>query len=416
MADEDLRRLEREATANDPAACMRYAGALEREGRRAEAARALRRAIDSEAAREVLAGYPAWAHPWATAGRARSLDVEPVVARPRVLWTAKVDHGPGLSSSQTAWSSHRLLASPLGVVCATDRGVVVLDPDSGAERWHRNWAKRALAGGSPWRPQLEIHGQTLLVWNGDALWRNDLATGKAHGELRAPWATQALLDRGLLVAVEEDAIVARSVGREAQGEELWRAPRPRGELVLAAAEDQVFIWSQGVIAAHDRSSGEERWQEFGSATFLADREGLVTLAEDPPRLELRDAKGQPVRRIEEGTWAFALTRDLVVVGVGGAQAVAVVERASGAQTMLPALRAAGAPIVARDVIYGATDEACSRLGACRASGEQLWGLDLPRPTGRGARSERSGVAALALLDRMVFAIVGETTLVALTDL
>src|SRR5581483_8342895 len=55
MADEALRRLEREAAAGDLQAALRYAGALEREGRRGEAACLLRRFPGEKAAQEALA-------------------------------------------------------------------------------------------------------------------------------------------------------------------------------------------------------------------------------------------------------------------------------------------------------------------------------------------------------------------------
>src|SRR2546423_8703389 len=133
MADEQVRRLEREAAAGDPAAALRYGRALERGGRRGEAAGVLRRIVDREDARAELARYPAWTHGAGDAGGTRFADVEPVVSKPRVLWKTLI---PG-----ARWAANSpatpLVASPLGVVCAKRQGFVVLDPGTGEVLWRR---------------------------------------------------------------------------------------------------------------------------------------------------------------------------------------------------------------------------------------------------------------------------------------
>src|SRR4051812_16555164 len=115
VTDELVRRLEREAGVGDPVAALHYARALEREGRRAEAARTLRQHVDHAEVREELARYPAWSHQEADAGHTNQVDAEPIVREPRVLWTRRVAGAPRRDPP--------LLASALGVVCRTRDGL-----------------------------------------------------------------------------------------------------------------------------------------------------------------------------------------------------------------------------------------------------------------------------------------------------
>src|SRR5581483_23504 len=133
MADEQLRRLEREAASGDAGAGLRLARALEREGRRGEATRVLRAFRSHEEARSELARYPAWTHARADAGGTRALDVEPILSRPNVLWKVDV---PG-AHYVVASPATQLVASALGVVCAKRQGFVVLDPATGRALWRR---------------------------------------------------------------------------------------------------------------------------------------------------------------------------------------------------------------------------------------------------------------------------------------
>src|SRR5687767_10014033 len=119
--DEDLRTLER-AAGEDPAACLRYAAALERVGRKDDAFPALCAMKQHAAVRDVLARWPAWTHSQGGPGETRWLDVLPVRRAPRVRWSA------GLAGAE-------LVVSAFGVAAVEKsehrRRLVVLDPDTG---------------------------------------------------------------------------------------------------------------------------------------------------------------------------------------------------------------------------------------------------------------------------------------------
>src|SRR5689334_19677701 len=85
VSDEELLALERALPSSGVAERLRYATALLRVGRDADALAALQPAASEPAARRELARFPAWTHDEGGAGRTRCLDVAPLV-RPRVAW------------------------------------------------------------------------------------------------------------------------------------------------------------------------------------------------------------------------------------------------------------------------------------------------------------------------------------------
>jgi hypothetical protein len=416
LVDEDERRLEREARSGDPAACVRFANLFEREGRRAEAAIVLRTAIDHPAAREALARHPAWSHGASDTGRSRALDVDPIAKKPHILWRKKIDGG----LHELGGAPH-LLASPLGVVCITRDGVSVRDAGTGLPRWERHPAprpRRRTEKGAAlrWRPRVEILGASLLVWDQTVMWRHDLATGEDQGDLSLPWASDALLDRGVLVTEEKDAIVARAVAPGAEGDVLWRAKvsTAQGRVTLGASGDKVFVRSVSGLHAFDRKTGKKRWSvPTGGGYFVADASGVVSQEGESSTLVIRGSTGDAVRRLSDYMTPLALTATHVFaqappsVEVSGdcieatQMSPVAIDRGSGQSV---ALAFAPRPdesfpfAIARDVIHGMRyGPRGPNLAACRADASARRRARRARlhPVGdRGARSD-----ALRLLRR-----------------
>lgn len=420
MADEETRKLEREAASGDPTAAVRYAHVLEREGRRAEAARVLRGCFEHEAARDALAAYPAWTHAHATAGDTNFIDAEPITKTPRVLWKKKLPgefYGPDFATS--------LVASALGVWRVTAKGFEVLHPDSGEERWRSVWRGRA----PHWRPRVELRGRELLVWNWSRVLRYELASGKDLGARAAPEASRAVIADGVLYAAEGvDHLAALAIDDRAPPPVLWRMAvepfRYFPPLIVAGDHFLVLRAEQGVVVTVDRATGREKWRtRIVAPSLIGDADGWVATRFGGPQrpddveLVLHDARGRPRRRVEGMQRAWALAPGFVI-SASDAQmmrptrnALERIDRRSAELRDLPLrVLSEDAPCaVARDVIYaGSPDRVSQALAACREDGTPLWQIESPVPS--------ASVWALAALDRQLFVLYDDNTLVALTDL
>lgn len=425
MADEDLRRLERDAAAGDTGATVRLALTLERDGRRAEAARMLLSVVDDAAARDALARFPAWSHDGADAGRTRWLDVEPVTRTPRVLWKTKLDVG-----NEPRFETTRLVASPLGVVAPTRRAFAVFDPTTGARRWQaKSWAP----GRARWAPRFVIEGDELVASNGDSLRRFDLVTGEERGALEVPGLAGGIVLHGNVHAISGREVVARAIS-SGRGEPLWSRAidigteididTERAEPVLRAAGDMVFVLAASKLNVLDRRTGEVRFEAAAGGSFVADADGSVVVEVGVSQrtgestLVLREASGRVLHRLERYRWLEALSPRFILVDDVDERPspVVAIDRATGEARALPLHGAAYSfPLIAvRDVIYGAgRDPIIPTLAACRMSGEPLlWEFAPEEVVSAEGRNEWT----LAALDRVLYVRFADGTLVALTDL
>ncbi len=422
MTDEARRRLEREAAGGDPAACVRVAELLVREGRRAEGARLLRSVPGSVAVQEALAKYPAWTHREGDAGRTGFADVEPVVAKPRALWKRRLRAVPEDNATGT-----RLLASPQGVVVWTRSGVQVRDLDGGEVVWQWKWPDQTRPA-NRWKPHMEIHEGHLLVASGRQAWRFALATGEKLSEIDVP-ARAVFLSGGVLYATDGDELRAYKV---AVGEErpFWKAPVPgthdglaRSELAIAGG--LVFVHTYGGIRALDGETGAELWRSRHVGRDLrADGKGSASLETDIPQrpgeasVVFRDSKGKSRLQVEGLRQARALAPALLVVsegpGSGHLSRAVAIDRSEGTVRGLPLVVGDTMPLaIARDVIVGARGTTQPpAVAACRATGEVLWQHDVGALAGVGDIRRWS----VALLDRVIVLLLGDGTLVALSDL
>jgi hypothetical protein len=168
VRDEDLRTLEREALASGASgeARIRYADALERMGRAADAIEVLWPAIESAEVRERLAGWPAAIHDWFVGGSCVSEpSVCPSVA-PRCVFAARTE-------IHHAWG-HTPFVNAVGIVEIVGEDALIFDPTSGR-------ARGRIEGLMPLGVTRDVvicwmrHPEPALVgcdiWDGRRLWR-----------------------------------------------------------------------------------------------------------------------------------------------------------------------------------------------------------------------------------------------------
>lgn len=433
MADEEERRLERDAAAGDPAAAVRLAVLLERAGRRAEAARLLRPLVAHPEVRARLATYPAWDHVLADAGQTSHADVEPVVSTPRVLWSRPVPHA-------LQGEAPPLLASPFGVVCLAANGFEVLDPDTGAPRFQANEGALSLASMRRTEANgVAVAGDLLVVVEVGGVRRYDLVSGEDLGLLGfGGMFPSAFLAGSVHVNVNPDGLFARAVGRRDTGQVVWSAEAGVADAMnarVAVGGDLVFVLGgDGLhdcegVRAFERATGRPLWVERPAPaaqpwTLAADRRGVVLSLhaldrKDTDSCRILDAEGRRLAEHAPGWLVAGLAPDFAVgrahpgPRVGGASwpgLVRIPRSGPPAEAAPLPVQALGGPVsvaIARDVILGAEGTAAGRrLVACRASGERLWDHELGDPT----------VIGVALLDRTVFVLTRDDVLVALTDL
>lgn len=442
MVDEDIRRLERVARAGDPAACIRTAWRLERDGQRGEAARLLRSVSEDPAAREALAKHPAWGHEDGDAGGTRALDVEPVVKRPRLLFRKRLEDGPPDDPGAV-----RLVASPLAVVCQSYNGLTAFDPLSGAKLWHHRLRKKKRDSDeddlddldAPDAPLLVIQGEHLVVHRPGVVERRDVTTGEKVTSVKVPLVERsfprlerAFLEGSSLYTIENAHVVARAVGPDGDGKEVWRTKETLGPHahLRGAAGGLVFAFGGAGLVAFDKETGAKRWTARTiERFFLADEGGVVASEGDAPQrpelreLVLRGPDGKALHGREGSLAPRALAKDFVVAQAppmgedAGSSAVAI-DRSSHESVVLPvSARGGTVPFaVARDVIYGSSGGGVvGGLVACRRDGTLLWAMSGPE-VGAPGDDDDSEEWALAVVDRLIYVLVGGSLLAAFTDL
>lgn len=198
MADEELRRREREA--GDPQGILAAASALLRAGQPHEALTTLLDVRRDPAVRRELARFPAWTHESAGPGITRQVDALLPRRQPHVRWAVETGlEGP-------------LLASPLGVVS----GRCVLDPLDGEPLAALSAPARCWS-----RDELVIPTPGALRWLGPDLGevRRELAL-EPGAELLAVWEELVVLalERGQRI----EAVRVPSTGAP---EPCWERPR-----------------------------------------------------------------------------------------------------------------------------------------------------------------------------------------------
>lgn len=366
MSDDDLRRLEREAAANDPQACLRLARACERAGRPVDALAALVRGADNVAVRREAARFPC--------------DVAPLRAAPRVKWEAKLDgrdHVDGLA------------ATPLAVVIGTRRRNVVLDPERGAVRHelppgevvpveHALLVRLRPPEAELLRPDQEV--QLHDAWTGALLHR-----------ARLPGHRRPLLVRGDLLVTSDgsDAAAFRLPDLARPPEPVWRHPGPGGRLTIERLTAERVV----ATAPQDRSmvvldpvDGRQVFAAPSTSPVLMGGDDLLVRTGTPGLTCLSATDGAPRwSRPDPAEHPVGFAGDaLVAVSTNGpAGELLRIDRRSGA-TLPPgpvALRPLGDPWDAQarvvgDVLYRSAEVA--GLEACGLDGRVLWTRP-PRP-------------------------------------
>lgn len=396
MADDDLRRLERDAAhgpGGEPNVCLALARALRRAGRPDDAVNALRRAWRDPAVRAELARVPAWTHPRGPDGT-RYLDVRPLRATPRLRW-----HLPDPRAAPYA-RQDPLIAGPLGLVTCRERlKITVLDPETGAV--HAT-TPVGTDTDDPGAPPLTLAGEVLF------------AHCDEHGEVRA---IHAFDDQDLYqvpLALERDEVRAWDVrdatrrpaepltlqappsfrhdvpyGHTVQGHGLliglgalrrgltrpgmWIGDRLR----FAPADEVIYTWvsandmNTSRHAALDRVTGAVRWQGQGEVEAF-DGAGVVT-SFCMREVTLRDPAGAEV-------WTYRGHRFMAA----GPEVVLTTTAEPGEQPTLCLIARPQGDVqgdvgpsdvaaVARDVVYAAHGGA---LRAHALDGTRLWELPL----------------------------------------
>lgn len=397
MADDELRRLEREAQSGDPAARIEWARGLLRAGRDAQALELLGARLDDPAVRAELAHLPQWTHPEGPDRRAH-LDVAPV-RTPRLRW-----HLPDPQACAYA-RQDGLLGGMLGLVTARDfLAITVLDPQTG--RVHATTPVGT--GNGPERsgaPPLSLAGELLFVHGDEQGWVRGIHAWKdkdlyshplklARDEVRA-WDVTGEKPRGgealaILPGFRHDVPYGYTV--QAHGlliglgalhaglrrPSMWIGDRlrlrPGRDVVYASLSTHHVNVAKHV--ALDRATGAPRWTGPGCVDAFDERGALVTHLRE---VTLRDASDGAVRwtRFLEGNSRrhVVFGPKAVVMAHGGERVgLKVLDRASGEIVGdLGAAERDAAIAGARDVVYVARAGALHALGL---DGTALWTVPL----------------------------------------
>lgn len=379
MVDQDLRGLERAALEGDAAACVAWARALERLGRRDEAVAGYLAALDRDpaagAARAALAALPAWTGTQGGSGRASALEVEPVRGAPERLWHAPP--GAPASPGLRRFSEPYLLGGWPGVVALhpAPARVEACDVRDGRLLWSvAGWADRTAS---------RVEGELVVLRGAARTTVRDLRTGHELVALPAGGGDAGVSGwaRGLDLRASTPANLWRL---DAHGwpdprlppadEPRWTLVRPRdqrGRTLVAAGPLVVIAFLGGEVAALDATTGDERWRRAG-AGLHGDAQGVAVRSRDV--YTMFDLDGQP-RWTHPGRELLALGREHVVMapatlGLGPDFPLQVLDRAGGAlETELVTYGPVLACALAGDVVYVA---GMHGLDAFTVRGERLW--------------------------------------------
>ncbi len=385
--DQDLRSLERAAADGDAPACVAWARALERLGRRDAARDAYLAALDRDpgatAAREALSALPAWTGTQGDAGRAGRLDVEPLRAAPARVW-----HAPPRAPSQPGlrrFSEPYLLGGWPAVIALhpAPARVEASDPRDGRLLWSADgWADRTSS---------HVREDVVVLRGSARTTVRDLRTGEALLELPAGAVAAASgWAPGLDLRASTPANLWRldaldwPAPRTAPdpGQPRWTLVRPReqrGRTLVAAGGLVVVAFMGGEVAALDAASGEERWRRTG-AGLHADAGGVALRRSEA--YTLFDRQGEPLWTHPAHELQALGPEHLVLapatLGLGPEHRLQVLSRRAGA---LEAELVTHGPVLAcalaRDVVYVA---GMHGLEAFSLGGQRLWRLgvdDLP---------------------------------------
>lgn len=301
-----------------------------------------------------------WSHPEGDPGRTAWVDVEPVRRPPRSRWRVELPEPV------------RLLASAQAVVVEVageddDARAVVLDPDSGAQRWEVGRLARALA----------LRGDTLLVEDADGTGRAlDLAGGETLWA--APGRVLLALEDGLLVAQHEGvAWLTQSDPRTPpEAFPVWSARGMASQLSWIASQTLLVSTGRTGAVALRREDGRKAWdRRHARGRGLADHQVVLEA--------ITDAGRETLFMADEGDIAAQLLRRRPLALAP--QALIAHDVAEGSLVRCPR---DGGPIVtllphwsvdeqrrrlaaAQDVVYAAGIVELQALGP---TGELLWTL------------------------------------------
>jgi hypothetical protein len=394
MSDQDLRRLER-AFARNPsaAACLRFAGALDRTGEKDRAVDVL---LEGEAEPAVRAEVVA------RIGRSELGDPPPVERAPRVVWAVSID---GKVSGFTQ--------GPLAAVVESSKGPAsILDPATG----RRISRIRELPG------LAAVDGDRILAHDEGSLLVFDATTGHVAAKHATKRGTrsEAYAPGSMATLTERELTVYRQEGLAAPVE-LWSRKAPRTGLwngFVAIAGDRVhsgtvsgrffdrrehvtFALATGKVLATVEGGGQGRADPAGAWIWTTPRPGAVG-GTVPWRLV--DARGRVL--FEDGAARYmprVLGTDFVVAEEAGADArttrTVVLSRADGSVRADLGTSRVAVHAAARDVVYVAAGGTKTErtITAFSSRGEELW---------RTGVATKHPIGALVPGWRCLYAIVG----------
>jgi hypothetical protein len=408
--DDALRTLEREARSTaDGEAILRWATALDRAGRPAEAYTALVTGRDHPAVRVALGARPLDPGP-------------PILARPVVRWRRK----PAGTDKVELFR-----VTPLGIVLGSKARLRVLEPDDGSPRFELQ--------GAPW---WRLAGDVLLaaraergrleafdVWTGERLF-SETVSGGLH-----PRST--VLGRWLLQVGERELLAHDLSDPRRPPVFAWRrhVERPHALTLWPGLADVALVkdaW--GALRRLDLRAGDLSAVVQADGRWLCAGHG-VGVAVPPPRLGVLpiaaatayDLAGGELRwtsPLEAWRW-LAATPDGFLGAVeagpeettGGSELVRLdpdgqeVERCDLAPVLAPAPARANRALSAPEVDYVVQDEGARLVAWARGAG--------PRRGGRGgpawvwAQQPRWTVRGSSLLAGRLYLHVGRATVVCL---
>ena len=255
-----------------------------------------------------FAARPAWSHREGTSGRNRFVPVGAVSRPPIVRWARTIENA----------GAHTVLASPLGVLCASSKCWLVLDPATGATIFE--------VPGRPFPAEPAIVGDVLLsvTFTDRLVIAHDLWTGRELWKLAKPvksfFAGEGWLETQWDAKVRDRFDLGDPAKQPAASSRF-----PQG----------VFAIAGGVFYARDaagtRAHSQDRQWTIPGAVSLADESGAVAVASAECSLYQGDravwkvpCPGEPIALVPEG-----------VVVLDGGRDLALLERHSGQRRPLP---------------------------------------------------------------------------------
>jgi hypothetical protein len=270
--------------------------------------RSVRASVASHPNLRHFAARPAWSHREGTSGRNRFVPVGAVSRPPLVRWSRSIENS----------GAHTILASPLGIVCASSRCWLVLDPATGATIFE--------VQGRPFPADPAIVGDVLLsvTFTDRLVIAHDLWTGRELWKLGKPVKSFFAGDGWLETLWDAKVRDRFDVGDPAK----QPAASSRFPLGVSAIAGGVFYARD---AAGTRAHSRDRQWTIPGAVSLADDSSAVALGRAECSLHQGEREvwkapcpGEPVALLPEG-----------VVVLDGGRDLALLERHSGQRRPLP---------------------------------------------------------------------------------